>query len=76
MEAKNIFITISSSSRFHNRGLLCLPALEVASLLSRLQHGMGCFLTFVGLRGTSEELGLKSTNLWIYPENDLNGLFF
>uniref|UniRef100_A0A8C5PV84 Amine oxidase domain-containing protein n=1 Tax=Leptobrachium leishanense TaxID=445787 RepID=A0A8C5PV84_9ANUR len=47
---------------------------EVHSLLSSLQYGMGCFLVFVGLKGSSDELGLKSTNLWIYEENDLNCL--
>ncbi|CAJ0949435.1 unnamed protein product [Ranitomeya imitator] len=47
---------------------------EVESLLSSLQYGMGCFLVFIGIRGTSDELGLKSTNLWIYTESDLNSL--
>lgn len=74
----NAPIIISDAGIFNTYNRLLPPEIkavpEVASLLSRLQHGMGCFLTFVGLRGTSEELGLKSTNLWIYPENDLNGL--
>ncbi|XP_077108665.1 all-trans-retinol 13,14-reductase-like [Ranitomeya variabilis] len=47
---------------------------EVESLLSSLQYGMGCFLVFVGICGTSDKLGLKSTNLWIYTESDLNSL--
>ncbi|PIO31395.1 hypothetical protein AB205_0102260 [Aquarana catesbeiana] len=74
----NAPIIISDAGIFNTYNRLLPPEIkavpEVASLLSRLQHGMGCFLAFVGLRGTSEELGLKSTNLWIYPENDLNGL--
>lgn len=36
------------------------------------QHGMGSFLVFVGFRGTKEELGIKSTNYWIYTHNDLD----
>ncbi|KAM4606855.1 all-trans-retinol 13,14-reductase isoform 1-T1 [Discoglossus pictus] len=47
---------------------------DVRSLLSNLEYGMGCVLVFVGLRGTSEELGLRSTNLWMYQEGDLNSL--
>ncbi|XP_053550425.1 all-trans-retinol 13,14-reductase [Bombina bombina] len=47
---------------------------DVRSLFSNLQYGMGCFLVFVGLRGTTKELGLKSTNLWLYPKGDLNSL--
>lgn len=68
------FITSPSTPLVSINVVSCFLALEVASLLSSLQHGMGCFLVFVGLCGTSEELGLKSTNLWIYPESDLNGL--
>ncbi|OCT60039.1 all-trans-retinol 13,14-reductase isoform X1 [Xenopus laevis] len=47
---------------------------EVASILSSLQYGMGCFLVFVGLRGTSEELGLKSINYWMFQDADINSL--
>ncbi|XP_068120917.1 all-trans-retinol 13,14-reductase-like isoform X2 [Hyperolius riggenbachi] len=69
-------IIISDAGLFNTYERLLPPEIkaapEVASLLSRLEYGLGCFLVFVGLRGTSEELGLKSTNLWIYQESDLN----
>ncbi|KAJ8251822.1 hypothetical protein GJAV_G00225800 [Gymnothorax javanicus] len=47
---------------------------EVQSQLSLVQHGMGSFLVFVGLDGTKEELGIVSTNLWMYKHNDLDQL--
>lgn len=37
-----------------------------------VQHGMGSFLVFVGLRGSAAELDLPATNFWIYPHNDLD----
>ncbi|KAM9779955.1 inactive all-trans-retinol 13,14-reductase-like [Neosynchiropus ocellatus] len=47
---------------------------EVKSLLGMVRHGMGSFLVFVGLDGTKEELGIPSTNFWMYKENDLDTL--
>nr|XP_020479141.1 putative all-trans-retinol 13,14-reductase [Monopterus albus] len=47
---------------------------EIKSLLNTVRHGMGSFLVFVGLDGTKEELGIVSTNFWIYKDNDLNSL--
>ncbi|XP_053706662.1 all-trans-retinol 13,14-reductase-like [Synchiropus splendidus] len=47
---------------------------EVQSLLGMVRHGMGSFLVFVGLDGTKEELGIPSTNFWMYKENDLDTL--
>ncbi|XP_068118206.1 all-trans-retinol 13,14-reductase-like [Hyperolius riggenbachi] len=71
-------IIISDAGLFNTYERLLPPevkaAPEVASIMSKLQCAMGCFLVFVGLRGTSEELGLKSTNLWLYQESDLNNL--
>ncbi|XP_063815968.1 all-trans-retinol 13,14-reductase-like [Pseudophryne corroboree] len=71
-------VVISDAGIFNTYKRLLPPdirtAPEVESLLSSLQYGMGCFLVFVGLRGTSDELGLKSTNLWIYQKSDLNNL--
>ncbi|XP_061080908.1 all-trans-retinol 13,14-reductase-like [Conger conger] len=45
---------------------------EIQSQLSLVQHGMGSFLVFVGLDGTTEELGIVSTNFWMYKHNDLD----
>ncbi|XP_061556621.1 all-trans-retinol 13,14-reductase-like isoform X2 [Phycodurus eques] len=47
---------------------------EIQSLLSMVRHGMGSFLVFVGLDGTKEELGIVSTNFWMYKDNDLDML--
>ncbi|XP_077475780.1 all-trans-retinol 13,14-reductase-like [Stigmatopora argus] len=47
---------------------------EIQSLLSMVRHGMGSFLVFVGLDGTKEELGIVSTNFWMYKDNDLDAL--
>ncbi|XP_060882825.1 all-trans-retinol 13,14-reductase-like [Labrus mixtus] len=47
---------------------------EIQSLLGMVRHGMGSFLVFVGLDGTKEELGIVSTNFWMYKDNDLDVL--
>ncbi|XP_023125856.1 all-trans-retinol 13,14-reductase-like [Amphiprion ocellaris] len=47
---------------------------EIQSLLGMVRHGMGSFLVFVGLDGTKEELGIVSTNFWMYKDNDLDAL--
>ncbi|XP_028675385.1 all-trans-retinol 13,14-reductase [Erpetoichthys calabaricus] len=47
---------------------------EIQSRLCTVQHGMGSFLVFVGLNGTKEELGIPSTNFWMYKDNNLDAL--
>uniref|UniRef100_UPI0037E72136 all-trans-retinol 13,14-reductase-like n=1 Tax=Semicossyphus pulcher TaxID=241346 RepID=UPI0037E72136 len=47
---------------------------EIQSLLGMVRHGMGSFLVFIGLDGTKEELGIVSTNFWMYKDNDLDPL--
>ncbi|XP_029912971.1 all-trans-retinol 13,14-reductase-like [Myripristis murdjan] len=47
---------------------------EIQSLLGMVRHGMGSFLVFVGLDGTKEELGIVSTNFWMYKDNDLDSI--
>ncbi|KAJ7313709.1 hypothetical protein JRQ81_005340 [Phrynocephalus forsythii] len=47
---------------------------EIQTILNLVQHSMGCFLVFVGLRGTKEELGLKSSSYWIYKHNNLDSM--
>ncbi|CAM5137699.1 unnamed protein product [Natator depressus] len=69
-------VVISDAGIFNTFGTL-LPAeirskAGIQSVLSMVQHGMGSFLVFVGLQGTTEELGIKSTNYWIYLDNDLD----
>ncbi|KAG8446789.1 hypothetical protein GDO86_014305 [Hymenochirus boettgeri] len=71
-------VIISDAGIFNTYERLLPPEIkekpEVLYVLSNLQYGMGCFLVFVGLHGTSEELGLKSTNHWLYKDADLNSL--
>ncbi|TNN70787.1 All-trans-retinol 13,14-reductase [Liparis tanakae] len=60
-----------------NKDLQALSAYlfyEVQSLLGSMRHGMGSFLVFVGLDGSKEELGIPSTNFWMYKDNDLDTL--
>ncbi|KAA8584757.1 hypothetical protein FQN60_003451 [Etheostoma spectabile] len=47
---------------------------EIQSLLGLVRHGMGSFLVFVGLDGTKEEMGIVSTNFWMYKDSDLDSL--
>ncbi|CAL8316636.1 unnamed protein product [Arctogadus glacialis] len=47
---------------------------DIQAIVTRMRHGMGSFLVFVGLDGTKEELGLVSTNFWMYKDNDLDTL--
>ncbi|XP_068605983.1 all-trans-retinol 13,14-reductase-like [Brachionichthys hirsutus] len=47
---------------------------EIRSLLGMVRHGMASFLVFVGLDGSKEELGIPSTNFWMYKDNDLDSL--
>ncbi|XP_072549859.1 all-trans-retinol 13,14-reductase-like [Salminus brasiliensis] len=47
---------------------------EIQSWLGLVRHGMGSFLVFVGLDGSKEELGIVSTNFWMYKHNDLDQL--
>ncbi|XP_078079080.1 all-trans-retinol 13,14-reductase-like [Mustelus asterias] len=46
----------------------------IRSQLDMVQHSMGSLLVFVGLKGTTEDLGLKTTNYWIYRSNNLDEL--
>lgn len=37
-----------------------------------MKHGRGSLLVFSGFDGTEEELGLVSTNFWLYKDNDMD----
>lgn len=37
-----------------------------------MRHGRGSFLVFSGFDGTEEELGLESTNFWLFKNNDMD----
>ncbi|XP_028842731.1 all-trans-retinol 13,14-reductase-like isoform X2 [Denticeps clupeoides] len=45
---------------------------DIQSQLGMVRHGMGSFLVFVGLDGTKEDLGINSTNYWMFKHNDLD----
>ncbi|XP_059690806.1 all-trans-retinol 13,14-reductase [Gavia stellata] len=45
---------------------------EIQSQLRMVTHGEGGFTVFVGLNGSKEELGLESTNYFMYSGNDLD----
>ncbi|NWX28160.1 RETST reductase, partial [Notiomystis cincta] len=47
---------------------------EIQSQLSLVSHGQGGFTVFVGLSGSTEELGLQATNYFVFPGNDLDGM--
>ncbi|XP_074835061.1 all-trans-retinol 13,14-reductase-like isoform X1 [Carettochelys insculpta] len=71
-------VVISDAGIFNTFGRLLPPEIRsragIQSVLSMVQHGMGSFLVFVGLKGTTEELALKSTNYWIYLDNNLDDM--
>nr|XP_020649645.1 putative all-trans-retinol 13,14-reductase [Pogona vitticeps] len=71
-------VVISDAGLFNTFGKLLPPQIRskpaIQSQLNLVNHSMGSFLVFVGLRGTKEELGIKSCNYWLYPHNDLNGI--
>lgn len=57
---------------------LCTPLLRSAEIQSRLRmatHGEGGFSVFVGLRGSSQELGLEATNYYIYSDDNLDQMY-
>ncbi|NXI64724.1 RETST reductase, partial [Anseranas semipalmata] len=74
----NIFapIVISDAGIFNTYERL-LPAEaralpEIQSQLSMVKHGEAAFSVFVGLNGSSKELGLEATNYFVYPGNNLD----
>lgn len=45
---------------------------EMQERLNTMKHGRGSFLVFSGFDGTQEELGLESTNYWLFKNNDMD----
>ncbi|KAJ0016162.1 hypothetical protein NQD34_014452 [Periophthalmus magnuspinnatus] len=45
---------------------------EMQERLNMMRHGRGSFLVFSGFDGTQEELGLVSTNFWLFKNNDMD----
>lgn len=46
--------------------------IDIQERLNMMRHGRGCFLVFSGFDGTQEELGLQSTNFWLFKNNDMD----
>ncbi|XP_037320126.2 inactive all-trans-retinol 13,14-reductase [Pungitius pungitius] len=45
---------------------------DIQERLNTMKHGRGSFLVFSGFDGTEEELGLESTNFWLFKNNDMD----
>lgn len=45
---------------------------EVQDRLDMMKHGRGSFLVFSGFDATQEELGIVSTNFWLFKNNDMD----
>ncbi|XP_061787787.1 inactive all-trans-retinol 13,14-reductase [Nerophis lumbriciformis] len=45
---------------------------DIQERLNMMKHGRGSFLVFSGFDGTEEELGLVSTNFWLFKNNDMD----
>ncbi|XP_034564182.1 inactive all-trans-retinol 13,14-reductase [Notolabrus celidotus] len=45
---------------------------DVQERVNMMKHGRGSFLVFSGFDGTEEELGLESTNFWLFKDNDMD----
>uniref|UniRef100_A0A8C3LU49 All-trans-retinol 13,14-reductase n=1 Tax=Chrysolophus pictus TaxID=9089 RepID=A0A8C3LU49_CHRPC len=77
----NIFapIIISDAGIFNTYERLLPPEAralpEIQSRLRMATHGEGGFSVFVGLRGSSQELGLQATNYYIYSDNNLDQMY-
>lgn len=41
-----------------------------------MKPGIGCLSVFIGLRGTTEELGLKAQNLWVFTDSSAEEVFY
>lgn len=52
----------------------CQPfhIIDIQERLNMMKHGRGSFLVFSGFDGTEEELGLESTNFWLFKNNDMD----
>lgn len=66
---------VVSNAGFYNTVQKLLPAptqkqLGVDNWCNQVQRSSAHLCVYAGFKGTAEELGLSSTNLWIYPDGD------
>ncbi|ROS01731.1 all-trans-retinol 13,14-reductase [Sinobacterium caligoides] len=69
---------VISNVGFMNTVERILPAAQrqqynVNKEAEKLQRSSASLCIYAGFKGTAEELGLNSTNLWIYPDGDHEG---
>ncbi|KAK2820635.1 hypothetical protein Q5P01_023594 [Channa striata] len=69
-------VVISSCGIFTTFQKLLPPEIqvkhEIQERLNMMKYGRGNFLIFSGFDGTEEELGLVSTNIWLFKNNDMD----
>jgi all-trans-retinol 13,14-reductase len=74
MDGKRFYAeSIISSTGIHNTYNQLLKGHNVNSIrlkkINKLKPSVGHLCLYIGLKETSEELNLRKTNLWIYPDN-------
>ncbi|KAK5881530.1 hypothetical protein CesoFtcFv8_022314 [Champsocephalus esox] len=69
-------VVVSNCGIFNTFQRLLPPAIQenkgIQERLNMMKHGRGSFLVFSGFDGTQEELGLESTNFWLFKNNDMD----
>uniref|UniRef100_A0AAR2J367 Uncharacterized protein n=1 Tax=Pygocentrus nattereri TaxID=42514 RepID=A0AAR2J367_PYGNA len=71
-------IIISNCGVFNTFKRLLPPEIqakpEIQKRLDMLKPGRGSLLVFSGFDATAEELGINSTNLWLFKNNDIDAM--
>lgn len=47
---------------------------EIQKRLDMMRPGRGCLLVFSGFDATQEELGINSSNTWLFKSNDMDAM--
>ncbi|XP_053541042.1 inactive all-trans-retinol 13,14-reductase [Ictalurus punctatus] len=47
---------------------------EIQKRLNMMRPGRGCLLVFSGFDATQEELGINSSNMWLFKSNDMDAM--
>ncbi|XP_036429271.1 inactive all-trans-retinol 13,14-reductase-like [Colossoma macropomum] len=71
-------IIISNCGVFNTFKRLLPPEIqakpEIQKRLDMMKPGRGSLLVFSGFDATAEELGINSTNLWLFKDNDMDAI--
>uniref|UniRef100_A0A8D3A6B7 Si:ch1073-13h15.3 n=1 Tax=Scophthalmus maximus TaxID=52904 RepID=A0A8D3A6B7_SCOMX len=69
-------VVVSNCGIFNTFQRLLPPEIQVKhdiqERVNMMKHARGSFLVFSGFDGTKEELGLVSTNFWLFKNNDMD----